>query len=82
MTSSQEIMVCDMPLFRSSPSLERSCMKTGPVSTFNSQLLSFYLDMNIINSIAIALHVCLPHQVWPLRSNAVGEEQRWHMWNA
>ena len=42
-------------------------------------MLGFWVVMNIINS--GALHVCYPHQVWPLRRSAVGEQQlhTWHV---
>lgn len=41
-------------------------MKIGPISTLTPQLLVFWVVMNIINR--GALHVCLPLQVCPLRS--------------
>jgi len=75
------ILVFKKP-FRSGPSLvheNRSNLH------FEPQLFGF---RNIINNIARrgpAHHVCLPDQVWPLRSiNAVEEEvlQMWHMLNA
>ena len=55
--------------------LGRCCMKIRPTSTFDPKLLGLWISMNqyIINGIAWgALHVHLPYQVWPLRSECCG----------
>ena len=53
------LMVCDVPLFRSSSSLVEVLHEKQSNIHFDSQLPDFWVVMNIINS--MALHVCLPH---------------------
>ena len=68
-------MVCNVPLLRSSPSLEEGLHENQSNLHFHPKLFCSWVVMNIITGIAMAegaLHVHLSNQVWPQRSERCG----------
>ena len=73
------LMVCDVPLFRSGPSLVESYMKISTLTPYWLASEWLWILLNRWISLAVlpagALHVCFPHQVWPLGVNTDGEKR-------
>ena len=66
------LMIYDVPPFSSSPSLGRSWVRIWLTSTFDLQLLGFWVAMNIINGIARGGSPCVQA---PLIVSLAPEEQ-------
>jgi len=80
------LMVCNVPLLRSSPSLGEVLHEKQSNLYFHPKLLCSWVVMNIITGIAMAegLSMCTcPTKSGPRGVNAVGEEhvRMWHVLN-